>query len=298
MMGLWLMSTVVVVPSIRGLIEAHRTLSFEFFPPKSQAAASGLRATIDVLEKLEPDFVSITYGAGGTTRETTRDTVIELCSDRRFPAMPHLTCIGHSYAEIYDLVDDYQAEGVGNVLALAGDAPVDGSPDPGDFRYALELIDAVRERTDMCIGVAAFPEVHPRSESRRSDRRHLAEKLSAADFGITQFFFDPDDYFRMVDELAALGCEQPVLPGVIPVLNPVSVKRFADMNGTKTPAALWDAVSGASDPDERLEIAVAAATELIVKLLDGGAPGIHLYSLNQANAVVRICDRIDLQRGI
>lgn len=292
------MSTVVLVTSIRGLIDAQRTLSFEFFPPKSEAAAADLRATIDVLETLEPDFVSITYGAGGTTRKTTRDTVIELCSDRGFPAMAHLTCVGHSYAEIYDLVDDYQAEGVDNVLALAGDAPLADSSDPGDFRYALELVEAVRERTDMCIGVAAFPEGHPRSESRQGDRRHLAEKLSAADFGITQFFFDPDDYFRMVDELAALGCDQPVLAGVIPVLNPVSVKRFADMNGTRTPAALWDAVSGASGPSERLEIAVDAATEMIAKLLDGGAPGIHLYSLNQASAVLRICDRIDLHRGI
>ncbi len=284
--------------SIRGLIDDHPTLSFEFFPPKTELAGEKLRATIDVLEKLEPDFVSVTYGAGGTTRDTTRDTVVDLCADRRFPAMPHLTCVGHSYAEIHDLVDDYQASGVHNVLALAGDPPADGSPNPGDFRYAIELIEAVRERTDLCIGVAAFPETHPRSESRQLDLRYLAEKLDAADFGITQFFFDADDYFRMVDDLAALGCDAPVVPGVIPVLNPVSVGRFAAMNGTGTPADLWQRISDAKEGDERVEVAVDAATQLVGRLLEGGAPGLHIYTLNQSDAVIRICERIDLRRGI
>jgi len=284
--------------SIRELIDSHQTLSFEFFPPKSPSAAAVLRSTIDALERLAPDFVSITYGAGGTTRDTTRDTVIELCSDRRFPAMPHLTCVGHTLGEIQDLVDDYHDEGVGNVLALAGDNPTDGDGATGDFRYALELIEVVRERTDMCIGVAAFPETHPRSPSRESDRRHLAAKLGAADFAITQFFFDPDDYFRMVDELAALGCDKPVLPGVIPVLNPATVKRFADMNGTQISVGLWEALDEASSPGERMKIAMDAATEMISKLLAGGAPGIHLYSLNKADAMVRICDQIDLRRGL
>jgi len=261
-------------------------------------AADELRSTIDSLERLSPDFVSITYGAGGSTRDTTRDTVIELCSDRRFPAMPHLTCVGHSLGEIHDLVDDYHDEGVGNVLALAGDEPADGDGVTGDFRYALELIEVVRERTDMCIGVAAFPEIHPRSPSRESDRRHLAAKLEAADFGITQFFFDPDDYFRMVDELGALGCDKPVLPGVIPVLSPVTVKRFADMNGTRISVGLWETLTEASDPDERMKIAVGAATEMINSLLEGGAPGIHLYSLNKPDAMVRICDQIELRRDL
>lgn len=298
MLGLGLMPTIGPVTSISQLLDRGQTLSFEFFPPKTEVAAFNLKATVDTLEKLEPDFVSITYGAGGSTRETTRDTVIEMCVDRDFPAMPHLTCVGHSHAEIHDLVDDYQAEGVHNVLALSGDFPTDGSPSPGDFRYASELIDVVRERTDMCVGVAAFPEVHPRSESRESDRRHLAAKLSIADFAITQFFFDADHYFRLVEELADLGCHKPVIPGVIPVLNPASVKRFADMNGTEISAPLWSAIEHATDPDERIEIAVDAATEMISSLISGGAPGIHIYSLNQADAVVRICDRIDLRRGI
>lgn len=280
--------------TIRDLLDRGPTLSFEFFPPKTHEAQSKLRATVDLLEKVEPDYVSVTYGAGGSTRGTTRDTVLDFVEHRAFPAMPHLTCVGHSYAEVLELIDDYQAHGVHNMLALAGDPQEDGSPNPGDFRYALELVEMLRESSEMCIGVAAFPELHPRSESRQSDRARLAEKLNAADFGITQFFFDSDDYFRMVDELAALGCDTPVLPGVIPVVNPVSVRRFAGMNGSAVDEALWSRLEATDDADERLEIAVDAAVDQIDRLLEGGAPGVHLYTLNQADATVRICERIDI----
>jgi methylenetetrahydrofolate reductase (NADPH) len=281
--------------AIRELLDRGPTLSFEFFPPKTHEAQAKLRATVDLLEKVEPDYVSVTYGAGGSTRETTRETVLDLVEHRAFPAMPHLTCVGHSYAEVLELIDDYQAHGVHNMLALAGDPPDDGSPNPGDFRYALELVEALRATSDMCIGVAAFPELHPRSDSRSDDRARLAEKLDAADFGITQFFFDCDDYFRMVDELAALGCDTPVLPGVIPVVNPASVRRFAGMNGSKVDEALWSRLDAADDPDERLEIAVDATVTQIQRLLDGGAPGVHIYTLNQADATIRICERIDVR---
>jgi len=281
--------------AISDLLDRGPTLSFEFFPPKTHEARSKLRATVDLLEKAEPDYVSVTYGAGGSTRETTRETVLDLVEHRVFPAMPHLTCVGHSYAEIAELIDDYQAHGVHNMLALAGDQPEDGSPNPGDFRYALELVETLRETSDMCIGVAAFPETHPRSSSRADDRMRLAEKLNAADFGITQFFFDCDDYFRMVDELAALGCDTPVLPGVIPVVNPASIRRFAGMNGSAVDEVLWTRLDAAVDPDERVEIAVDAAVRQIERLLDGGAPGVHIYTLNQADATVRICERIDIR---
>ncbi|MEZ5245943.1 MAG: methylenetetrahydrofolate reductase [Acidimicrobiales bacterium] len=280
--------------AIRDLLDRGRTLSFEFFPPKTHEAQAKLRDTVDLLEKLEPDFASVTYGAGGSTRDTTRDTVLDLIEHRSFPAMPHLTCVGHSYAEVLELIEDYQAHGVHNMLALAGDPPEDGSPNPGDFRYAIELVETLREHTDMCVGVAAFPEVHPRSASRADDRARLAEKLDAADFGITQFFFHCDDYFRMMDELAALGCDTPVLPGVIPVVNPVSVRRFAGMNGTAVDEALWARLEAAADGDERIEVAVDAAVTQIERLLEGGAPGVHLYTLNQPDATIRICERIDL----
>ena len=280
---------------IRDLLERGRTLSFEFFPPKTHEAQAKFRATVDRLEKAEPDFVSVTYGAGGTTRDTTRDTVLDLIEHRAFPAMPHLTCVGHSYAEILELIDDYQTHGVHNILALAGDPPADGSPNPGDFRYASELVEALRKHSDMSIGVAAFPEIHPRSPSRADDRRHLAEKLNAADFGITQFFFGCADYFHMVEELAAIGCDTPVLPGVIPVVNPGSIRRFADMNGSKVDEELWNRLESTDDADERLEIAVEAAVRQIEYLFDGGAPGVHIYTLNQAAATVRICERIGIR---
>lgn len=280
--------------AIRDLLDRGPTLSMEFFPPKTSEAQSKLRATVDLLEKAEPDFVSVTYGAGGTTRDTTRETVLDFLENRAFPAMPHLTCVGHSYAEVSELIDDYQAHGVHNMLALAGDPPADGSPAVGDFRYALELVEALREQSEMSIGVAAFPEVHPRATSRADDRAHLAEKLKAADFGVTQFFFDCDDYFRMVEELAALGCDTPVLPGVIPVINPESVRRFAAMNGSAIDEQLWERLESTDDTDERLEIAVDTAVRQIERLVEGGAPGIHIYTLNQAAATVRICERIDL----
>jgi methylenetetrahydrofolate reductase (NADPH) len=281
---------------ITDLLAAGPTLSFEFFPPKSAVAKARLNETIDTLEKWEPDFVSVTYGAGGTTRDTTRDLVIDICAHRGFPAMPHLTCVGHSQAEIDAMLDDYVANGVRNVLALAGDPQTD-LHDPGAFRFALDLVEEIRGRSRLCIGVAAFPEIHPRSSSREDDRRHLATKLSAADFGITQFFFDAGDYLRMVDELADLGCDTPVIPGVIPVTNPVSVQRFADMNGTATPDELWSRLHATDDPDERIDIAADAACELIEALMAAGAPGIHLYTLNQAAAVGAICDRVAFRPG-
>ena len=266
---------------ISDLLAEGPTLSFEFSPPRTPVAVERLRSTVDTLEKWSPDFVSVTYGAGGSTRENTRDAIVEMCADRAFPAMPHLTCVGHSRAEIHTLIDDYLAHDVDNVLALAGD-PQPDLDDPGHFHYALDLVHEIRERTDMCIGVAAFPEVHPRSVSRESDRRHLAEKLSAADFAITQFFFSVADYVRLVDELADLGCRTPVIPGVIPVVNPASVQRFADMNGTAVDRPLWDRLLATDDPDERLSIAAESAATLVSELQAVGAPGIHLYTLNQS----------------
>jgi methylenetetrahydrofolate reductase (NADPH) len=206
--------------------------------------------------------------------------------------MPHLTGIGHTRAEVRALLDDYEAVGVTEVLALAGDPrPGEETPGSGDFRYAMDLIGFIREETDMAVGVAAFPELHPRSPHRRSDRRHLADKLALADFGITQFFFDADHYRRMVDELGELGCDTPVLPGVITVTNPTSVKRFADMNGTTTPDDLWNRLEAAG-PAERLRIACDQAAGLAAELLDLGAPGIHLYTLNVPEAAEGVLDRL------
>jgi methylenetetrahydrofolate reductase (NADPH) len=276
------------------------TFSVEFFPPKTEAGVDNLGRTIDDLETMcgpggggpELSFVSITYGAGGSTRDRTRDLVVKVNSERAFPAMPHLTCMGHTHAEIDELLADYASHGVRNVLALAGDPPADGSEPSGDFTYATELIEAIRTAGDFSVGVAAHPELHPRSPDRRSDRRHLAEKLNAADFGITQFFFDAEDYFRMVDELADLGCTTPVIPGVMPLLNPATVRRFAGIAGATFPEALAERVEATSNDEERLSVVADAAAELSEELLDRGVPGLHLYCLNRSDIVGAVLQRL------
>lgn len=263
------------------------TFSYEFFPPKTDAGREVLDATVDALAVTEPSFVSVTYGAGGSTRTNTRDIVIDIDSSRPFPAMPHLTCVGHRAAELEELLDQYLAAGIENVLALAGDPPADGSPADGDFTYASELIDLVRARGRFSVAVAAHPELHPRSTSREDDRKFLAAKLEAADFGITQFFFDVDHYTRMMDELAALGCTTPVIPGVMPLLNPTTIRRFSGIAGATFPEDLATRVDSASEQDA-LEIACDAAIELSDRLLDAGAPGLHIYALNRSEAALRI----------
>jgi len=273
---------------ISDLLARGRTFSFEFFPPRDDAMQLTLGHTIAELEPLEPSFVSVTYGAGGSTRDRTRDLVVGINNNHPFPAMPHLTCVGHTRRQVQDLLAEYEAHGIVNILALAGDPPTDGSPDTGDFRYAVELVEFVREHADFSIGVSAFPEVHPRSPDRIADRLNLAAKLRLADFGITQFFFDAADYPRMMNELADLGVTTPVLPGVIPVLTPSRVRRFCAINATTVPEALFDRIEGLPDEDARLEVAVEAAIELCLELLDAGAPGIHFYTLNRAEATSRI----------
>lgn len=276
---------------IRDRLGGAPTLSFEFFPPKTDEAEQTLRATLERLGAFHPAFVSITYGAGGTDAVRTRDLVVDLTGRSDVPTMAHLTCMGHTRAELAALLEDYRANGVVNILALGGDPPADGSPPTGDFRYAAELVDLIRGTGDFTVGVAAFPELHPRSEATEDDRRYLAEKLGRADFGITQFFFDPVPYFRMVEDLDALGCRVPVLPGIMPVTTPASVRRFAAMNGSRVPPALFERLEVAS-PADRLEIAVEQTTALARRLLDGGAPGIHLYTLNRSEAAARIAEAL------
>ena len=197
---------------ISDLIAQGPTLSFEFFPPKTEQGVAALHATADQLAGLSPSFVSVTYGGGGSTRDRTRELVCEMDARLPFPAMPHLTCVGQTRDELRTLLESYRAAGIENVLALAGDPPLDGSPAGGDFTYATELIELIRSVGDFSIGVAAFPEVHPRSAERAEDRRWLAHKLSLADYAITQFFFEPEHYLRLRDELEALGCDSSADP--------------------------------------------------------------------------------------
>jgi methylenetetrahydrofolate reductase (NADPH) len=281
---------------IADLLHAGPTRSFEFFPPKTDEMERQLDKTVAELALLSPSFVSVTYGALGSTRDRTRDVVLRINREQTFPCMAHLTCVGHTRDDIARLLDEYAGAGVENILALGGDPPADGGDPGGDYGYAFELVETVRAHpAGFCIGVAAHPELHPRSVDRRSDRQRLAEKLRAADFGVTQFFFDADDYIRMVDELDALGCRTPVLPGIMPVISVPGLKRMAAMNGTVIPPALLARLEAVEDDaDAIVDIGVEAATELCAEMIEANAPGLHLYALNRPTSVRRIYDNLGL----
>lgn len=282
---------------IADLLAAGPTLSFEFFPPKTDQAERQLEKTIHELAPLRPSFVSVTYGAGGSTRDRTRDIVVQVTREQDFPAMAHLTCVGHSRDDIRALLDEYRDNDVLNILALAGDPPADGSDPGGDFTYAMELVELVREHpAGFSVGVAAHPELHPRSVGDRlSDRRHMAAKIEAADFGITQFFFRVEDYLQMVDELADAGTTKPVLPGIMPPLQVAGLVRMANMNQAVIPPDLLARLEAvADDPAEVRHIGVEVSTELGRKLLDAGAPGLHVYAMNRAESVLQIVENLGL----
>ena len=281
---------------IADLLAQGRTFSFEFFPPKTDGAQLTLGRTIAELEPLAPSFVSVTYGAGGSTHHRTRDVVSWVRRETAITPMAHLTCTGHTRERIRELLESYRAAGIENILALGGDPPAD-APQPleGDYSYAIELIDDLDTFDAFSIGVAAHPEVHPRSPDRETDRRHLAAKLRRADFAITQFFFDVEHYVRLVDELAALGVDKPVLPGIMPVTNSAQIHRMAQLSGAALPAWLADRLEAAGDDqDEVRRIGVDAATELCARLLEVGAPGLHFYTLNRSTATREIYANLNL----
>ena len=280
---------------IGDLLAQGRTYSFEFGPPRTPEAAERLEKTLLELEPLHPSFVSVTYGAGGSTRDTTRQIVEHIARDTSMTPMPHLTCVAHTRAELVEIVSGYRDSGLENILALGGDPPADGVEYPTDFHYATELIEVVRAVGDFSVGVAAFPEGHPRSPDLAADRRRLADKLRAADFGITQFFFRAEDYFRMVSDLADLGVDTPVLPGVMAFVNVPGLRRMAALNGTVIPDELerrLDEVEGT--PSAVRELAVEVCTPLIAELLEGGAPGVHLYTMNFPRAAKEIWANLGL----
>lgn len=282
---------------IADLLAKGPTWSFEFFPPKTPEGMASFDRAVSELSALEPAYVSITYGAGGSARDTTYDLVVRVNEEQAFPAMPHLTCVGHTRAELVDLLEAYREHGVDNVLALAGDPPKDGSDPGGDFVYATELVELIREVGDFSVGVAAFPEVHPRSTDRATDRRFLAAKLADADFGMTQFFWEAEHYRTMVEELGELGCTTPVLPGVMPFVSVAGARRMSGMNNTHIPTWLqerMDQVDGDAEATRRLGVEVA--TGLISDLLELGVPGIHLYAMNKASSIQEIYDNLGLRR--
>ena len=279
---------------IADLLAAGRTYSFEFFPPKTDGAQLSLGRAIGELEPLAPSFVSVTYGAGGSTRQRTHAVVSWMRKETTLTPMAHLTCQGHVRAEIRDILNDYAADGVENILALGGDVPTDGEPAPSDYTYASDLLEDVLADGRFSVGIAAHPELHPRSPDRVTDRKFLAAKLSRADFAITQFFFDLDVYVQMVNELADLGVTKPVLPGIMPVTNKNQIRRMAELSGAAFPAWLAERLDRTDDAEEIRRIGVDAATELCQGLLNAGAPGLHFYTMNRSTATSEIYANLGL----
>lgn len=281
---------------IADLLEAGPTVSFEFFPPKTPRGMRNLRAAVDDLQALGPSFVSVTYGAGGSTRERTRDIVVDLEKNTPLTPMPHLTCIAHRRAELEELLVDYGDAGLENVLALHGDLPTD---DPGtalgELHRAAELVELARQVGEFSVGVAAHPEGHPKAPDLQADRRHQAAKLELAEFGITQFFFRTEDYLRLVDDLEAHGIDTPIIAGVMPITDAGKIQRFAQMSGADIPREVVERLEPVwDDPEGTLRVGVDIATELCADLLDAGVPGLHLYTLNRARATHEILANLGL----
>jgi methylenetetrahydrofolate reductase (NADPH) len=276
-------------------LAAGPTFSFEFFPPKSEAAAETLASALVDLEPLAPSFVSVTYGAGGGTRELTHDIVTRFHRESSITAMAHLTCVCHTRAELVGIAERYRDEGIENILALGGDPPKDQDLPPGELEHAIELVHLLREVGDFAIGVAAFPEPHPRAVSKADDRRRTAQKLAAADFAITQFFFDAEHYFDLVGTLRGLGVDKPVIPGIMPATAISSIKRMTELQGSDFPewlAAKLYAVE--DDPEAVFAVGVEEATKLSQALLAGGAPGLHFITLNRSRATRLIYEALGL----
>jgi methylenetetrahydrofolate reductase (NADPH) len=269
--------------------------SFEFFPPRTPKAEIALIQALEELEPLGPSYVSVTYGAGGSTRDKTHDIVTGILRDTSMTPMAHLTCVGHSRSQLEEIVSRYRDAGVENILALGGDPPADTELPPSELDYAVELVHLIRSVGDFSVGVAAHPEPHPRSPSRASDRQHTAAKLAEADFAITQFFFDAEHYFDLVDTMRTLGVDKPVIPGIMPATTIGSIKRMAQMQGSEFPRWLADKLEAvADDPDAVFQVGVEEATRLARALLDGGAPGLHFYTLNRSTATRQIYDALGL----
>jgi methylenetetrahydrofolate reductase (NADPH) len=276
------------------------SISFEFFPPKDDAGEAVLWESLRRLEPLAPTFVSVTYGAGGSTRDRTVRITQRIAADTTLTPVAHLTCVGASAAQLRQVVGEYAAAGVANVLALRGDPPSgpdgDWTPYPGGFDYAVDLVQLVRGLGRFCVGVAAFPDKHPASADLDEDARVLAAKQRAgAHFAVTQFFFEAGPYFELVRRAREQGADLPVIPGIMPVTNVKQIERFAKLSGAALPDRVVARLRAvADDPVAVREVGVELATELCRELLDGGAPGLHFYTLNRSTATLEVHDRLGL----
>ena len=285
------------------IAEADEPLfSFEFFPPKSDAGERVLGLALESLRALSPDFVSVTYGAGGSSRDRTLELTKWIKQELGIEAMAHLSCVGSTREELRAILDDMQAAGIENVLALRGDPPrgqTDWEPHPGGLSYSTELAGLIHsDYPTMCIGGACFPEVHAEAPNLAHDLRFLKEKIdSGVSFLVTNLFLDNELYFRFVDEARAAGIEVPIVPGIMPVTNLGQIKTMTGMCGASIPDDLLEALQWRShDPEAVLQLGVSYATLQCAELLARGAPGIHFYTLNRSHATRAILSSLKLHR--
>lgn len=269
-------------------------VSFEFFPPNTPVGADKLKAVVGELSALRPEYFSVTYGAGGATREKTLATVRDIAA-LGFDAAPHLSCVGATREGLAEILATYRAQGIRRLVALRGDLP-SGVALPGEFRYAAELVSFVRETqgADWQIEVAAYPEYHPQQRYARRDLQHFADKVKAgANGAITQFFFNPDAYFHFVDEVRALGVEVPIVPGIMPIHNYARIAQFAARDGIEIPR--WVALKMEGYLDDTASVrafGLDVVTQLCRRLVEGGAPSLHFYTLNQSPLSLEVCRRL------
>ena len=283
------------------LASGERSFSFEFFPPKTDEGETRLWQALRELEVLRPTFVSITYGAGGTTRDRTVRITGEIAEETTLTPVGHLTCVGATREDIHRVIAEYADAGVSSILALRGDPPggpgAPWVPTPGGFEHAEELIAFVCSLGTFSVGAAAFPEGHPEAPDLDFDARVLARKADAgADFAITQFFFRARDYLALVDRARAHGCGIPIIPGIMPVTDLAQIERFAQLSGAQFPPELAARFADvADDPDAVRSLGVEVATELCEELLGEGAPGLHFYTLNSSTATREVFASLGVQ---
>lgn len=281
------------LPSLPSVAEVLATgqssMSLEFFPPKTDDGERQLWQAIRELESCRPTFASVTYGAGGSTRDRTVRVIERLAAETSLNPVGHLNCVGASRSDLRQVIGAFAAVGVRNVLALRGDPPggpgTRWTPHPGGLLNADQLVALVRSLGDFCVGVAAFPEGHPESGHRDADAVALARKADAgAEFAITQFFFAAADYDDLVARAARLGCTIPIIPGILPITDVAQLQRFADLSGTPIPDAVRRRLEPVQDDPAAVQaVGIELARELGQRLLDGGAPGLHLYTLNRSS---------------
>jgi methylenetetrahydrofolate reductase (NADPH) len=278
----------------------ERRYSFEFFPTKTEAGHEKLMNVARQLASYKPDFFSCTYGAGGSTRDRTLNTVLQLDGEVKVPTAPHLSCVGDSKAELRDLLNQYKDSGIKRIVALRGDLPSGMGIASGELRYANELVDFIRTETGdhFHIEIAAYPEMHPQARNFEDDIANFVRKAKAgADSAITQYFFNADSYFYFVDRVRKLGVDLPIVPGIMPITNYSKLARFSDACGAELPRWIRKQLEAYGDDIDSIQaFGEQVISRMCEQLLEGGAPGLHFYTLNQAEASLAIWNNLQLPR--